>query len=266
MYRFCIKSQWLNVQPIDGVVVFLVVPAYLTVSHQYPHFWRAFVPFLNVSTKSSYPITSHRWGTCFTNLLQDERYVWRLMSLMVHHIPVVLVLWSRGFNIKNFPRAEQEQVVTNSATISALDKLIRQNYRLPTCEIYIVLSISKETVHHIIHKKLYYGKLCAQCLPKHLLENQKVAKKSGFLIHLLSYVQLGTDFVIKIVACDESWCHHFNTAFKQMSGGITALLVQKSLSDQKAWKSMISIFPSAAFLRRDSSYKQVRTAIRTCCL
>ncbi|GBM80913.1 hypothetical protein AVEN_47019-1 [Araneus ventricosus] len=56
--------------------------------------------------------------------------------------------------------------VTNSATISAVDELIRQNCRFTTLEIAAELSISKGTVHHIIHKKLGYSKVSAQWVPK----------------------------------------------------------------------------------------------------
>ncbi|GBO33486.1 hypothetical protein AVEN_55549-1 [Araneus ventricosus] len=72
-------------------------------------------------------------------------------------------------NIKDLRRSGQAHVVTNSATISAVDELIRQN-RLITVE----LSISKGTVRHIIHKKLGYGEVCAQRM--HLSENQKTAR------------------------------------------------------------------------------------------
>ncbi|GBM94769.1 hypothetical protein AVEN_14304-1 [Araneus ventricosus] len=60
-------------------------------------------------------------------------------------------------NIKDFPRPEKAHVVA-IPTISA----IRQNRRITTREIAVELLISKGTVHHIIHKKLGYGKLCAQ--------------------------------------------------------------------------------------------------------
>ncbi|GBM24384.1 hypothetical protein AVEN_167620-1 [Araneus ventricosus] len=79
-------------------------------------------------------------------------------------------------NIKDLPRPGQAHVVTNSATISAVAELIRQNLRITTREIDVEPSISKGTVHHIIHKKLGYGKICAQWVPKHLSENQKTAR------------------------------------------------------------------------------------------
>ncbi|GBN82529.1 hypothetical protein AVEN_260987-1 [Araneus ventricosus] len=68
-------------------------------------------------------------------------------------------------NIKDLPRPVQAHVVTNSATISAVDELIQQNRRITTREIVVEMPISKGTVHHIIHKKLVYGKVSAQWVP-----------------------------------------------------------------------------------------------------
>ncbi|GBO18471.1 hypothetical protein AVEN_211916-1 [Araneus ventricosus] len=79
-------------------------------------------------------------------------------------------------NIKDLPRRGQVHIVTSRATISVVNALIRQNRRITTREIAVELSISKETVHHIIHKKLGYGKFYAEWLPKHLSENQKTAR------------------------------------------------------------------------------------------
>ncbi|GBM99735.1 hypothetical protein AVEN_113916-1 [Araneus ventricosus] len=79
-------------------------------------------------------------------------------------------------NIKDLPRPGQAHVVTNSATISPVDEFIRQNRRITTLEFSVELSISKGTVHHIIHKKLGYGKGFAQWVPKHLSENQKTTR------------------------------------------------------------------------------------------
>ncbi|GBL77687.1 hypothetical protein AVEN_152911-1 [Araneus ventricosus] len=92
----------------------------------------------------------------------------RAVFRTVHHIP-------GHVNIKDLPRPAQAHVVTNSAMISAVDELKRQNRRITTREIAVELLISKGTVHHIIHKKLGYGKVSAQWLPKHLLENRKTA-------------------------------------------------------------------------------------------
>ncbi|GBN86505.1 hypothetical protein AVEN_259981-1 [Araneus ventricosus] len=79
-------------------------------------------------------------------------------------------------NIKDLPLSGQANVVTYSATISALDELIRQNRRITTREISFELLISKGTVHDIIHKKPGYGKVCAQWVSKLLSENQKTTR------------------------------------------------------------------------------------------
>ncbi|GBM81128.1 hypothetical protein AVEN_142714-1 [Araneus ventricosus] len=86
--------------------------------------------------------------------------------------------YEAGANIKDLPLPGLAHVVTNIATISTVDELIRQSRRITTCEIADKLSICQETVHHIIiiHKKLGYGKVCAQWVPSHLSENQKTGR------------------------------------------------------------------------------------------
>ncbi|GBM15842.1 hypothetical protein AVEN_260121-1 [Araneus ventricosus] len=73
-------------------------------------------------------------------------------------------------------RINIKDVVTNSATTSTVNELIRQNRLTTTPEIAVELLIIKGTVHHIIHRKLGYGKVCAQWVPKHLSANQKTAR------------------------------------------------------------------------------------------
>ncbi|GBM75524.1 hypothetical protein AVEN_166355-1 [Araneus ventricosus] len=79
-------------------------------------------------------------------------------------------------NIKDLPRPGHAHTVINSATISAVDELIRQNLRIKTREIAVELSISKGTLLHIFHKILGYGKFYAQWVTKHLSEYQKTAR------------------------------------------------------------------------------------------
>ncbi|GBN36311.1 hypothetical protein AVEN_173640-1 [Araneus ventricosus] len=79
-------------------------------------------------------------------------------------------------NIKDLPCPRQAHAVTNNATISAVDELILQNCWITIREIAVELSIGKGTAHHIIHKKLGYGKVCAQWVLKHLSENQKTPR------------------------------------------------------------------------------------------
>ncbi|GBO26241.1 hypothetical protein AVEN_39050-1 [Araneus ventricosus] len=88
----------------------------------------------------------------------------------------VSVMRRRRVSIKELPRHGQASVVTNSATISAVGELIRQNRRITIREFAVELSISIGTLHHIIHQRLGYGKDCAQWVPKHLSENQKTER------------------------------------------------------------------------------------------
>ncbi|GBM69847.1 hypothetical protein AVEN_198550-1 [Araneus ventricosus] len=64
------------------------------------------------------------------------------------------------------PRPGQEHVVTNSAKTSAVDELILQNCWFTTREISVELSISKGTVHHIIHKSLVMAKFVHSGCPR----------------------------------------------------------------------------------------------------
>ncbi|GBN88346.1 hypothetical protein AVEN_53729-1 [Araneus ventricosus] len=61
--------------------------------------------------------------------------------------------------IKDLPPSGQAHVATNSATISTVDKLIRQNRQITTRETAVELSISKGTVHHI-QKTWTWQSLC----------------------------------------------------------------------------------------------------------
>ncbi|GBL77094.1 hypothetical protein AVEN_47822-1 [Araneus ventricosus] len=79
-------------------------------------------------------------------------------------------------SIEDLSGPGQAHGVTNSAITLAVNELVRQNRRITAREIAIELSISKGTVHHIIHKKLGYGKVSARWVPKHLSENQKTAR------------------------------------------------------------------------------------------
>ncbi|GBN88640.1 hypothetical protein AVEN_237021-1 [Araneus ventricosus] len=71
----------------------------------------------------------------------------------------------------------QAHVLTNSATTSAVNELIRQNRQITTREFAVELSISKVTVcasHN--PQKAWLWRSCAQWVPKHLSENQKTAR------------------------------------------------------------------------------------------
>ncbi|GBM25654.1 hypothetical protein AVEN_82770-1 [Araneus ventricosus] len=88
--------------------------------------------------------------------------IYRRMKEVYGEQCVARALYSCGVSvIKDLSHPGQAHVVTNSATISAVDELIQLNRWITTHEIAVEMSISKGTVRHIIHKKLGYGKVCA---------------------------------------------------------------------------------------------------------
>ncbi|GBO26169.1 hypothetical protein AVEN_154363-1 [Araneus ventricosus] len=151
-------------------------------SHQYPHFWRV------VSAVRCMMDSSRSAQRAVIQFLlaegENSSQIYRCMKEVYGEqclARCTIFRWCQYYeagrvNIKDLPRLGQTHVVTKNTTILAVDELIRQNRRITTREISIELSISKGTVHRIIHKKRGYGKVCAQWVPKHLPENQKTAR------------------------------------------------------------------------------------------
>ncbi|GBL88556.1 hypothetical protein AVEN_256584-1, partial [Araneus ventricosus] len=151
-------------------------------SHQYPHFWRV------VSAVRCVMNSSRSAQRAFILFLRAEgehaSQIYRRIKEMYGEqclARCTMFRWCQRYEaghviIKDLSRPGQAHTVTNSATISDVDELMRQNRRITTREIAVELSISKGTVHHIIHKKLVYGKVCAQWVPKYLSDNQKTAR------------------------------------------------------------------------------------------
>ncbi|GBN35950.1 hypothetical protein AVEN_217740-1 [Araneus ventricosus] len=175
--------------PIDGLVVFPVAPAWLMASHQYPHFWRV-VSAVCCMTDSSR--SAHKAVIQFLRAEGEHAsQIYRRMKEMYGEqcLPRCTIFRrcqhyeARRVKIKDLPRTGQAYVVINNATISAVDELIRQNRRIITREISVELSISKGTVHHIIHKKLGYGKVCAQWVPK---QRQRIRRLREWMLALPS--------------------------------------------------------------------------------
>ncbi|GBN57521.1 hypothetical protein AVEN_44517-1 [Araneus ventricosus] len=113
-------------------------------------------------------------------------------------------------NIKDLFRPGQAHIVTNSATISAVDELIRQNRRITTHEIGVELSIRKGTAHHIIHKKLGYGKVCARCVSKHRSENQKMGRMVCLSDAAVSTLKPSTPFIRALISVSMSMALIYN--------------------------------------------------------
>ncbi|GBO27710.1 hypothetical protein AVEN_114183-1 [Araneus ventricosus] len=107
--------------------------------------------FLQISTNSSYPIFREE-GEHASEIYCRMKDVYGEQCLA----RCTIFRWCQRYetgrvNIKDLTHPGQAHVVKNSATISAVDELIRQNSRITTREIAFELSISKRSVHHRIH-------------------------------------------------------------------------------------------------------------------
>ena len=87
----------------------------------------------------------------------------------------------------DMPRPGQAHVVINQESIAAVNSLVRENHRITTREIADSLSVSKGTVHTMLHEHLQYSKVCAKWVPKHLTEDQKCLRMGVCFQHLLRY-------------------------------------------------------------------------------
>ncbi|GBM40905.1 hypothetical protein AVEN_234040-1 [Araneus ventricosus] len=150
---------------IDGGVVFPVGPAQLTASHQYPHFWRvvsAVRCMMDSSRSAQRAVTQflRAEGMHASQIYRRMEDVYGEQCLARCTIFRCLQRYEAGrVNIKDLPRPGPAHVLPT----------------VPRFRMWMS-SYSKGTVHHIIHKKLGYGKVCAQLVPKHLTENQKTAR------------------------------------------------------------------------------------------
>ncbi|GBM71716.1 hypothetical protein AVEN_83477-1 [Araneus ventricosus] len=88
--------------------------------------------------------------------------------------------------------------------------------RVRTRDIIDELSLSKGTVHIIVHQHLQYSKVCTEWVPKHLIIDNQEQRMSFSLQHLIRYEE-DLAFLRRIVAGDESWWHHYTPESKKTS-------------------------------------------------
>ena len=143
------------------------------------------------------------------------------MGLSVCHVlqfsDGVVIFCHGRVSTADMPRPGQAHVVITQESIAAVKSVVRENRRITTREIADSLSVRKGTVDTILHERLQYSKVCAQWVPKHLTEDQNCLRMGVCFQHLLRYRTEGNNFLSWIMACDETWCHFFDPATKQMS-------------------------------------------------
>ncbi|GFU57605.1 hypothetical protein TNCV_3637631 [Trichonephila clavipes] len=94
--------------------------------------------------------------------------------------------------------------------------------------------IIKEVVAYVDH----FG-------PKHWTEEQNIHLLSLSMKYLMQYHGMESQFLLRIIAADETWCHHFDPATKSLSmegWHSSSPRPKKALSSIKAGKIMLTGF------------------------
>ena len=76
--------------------------------------------------------------------------------------------------------------------------------------------MSKGSVHITLHEILQFQKFCAQWVPKHLSEKQKIHDMSVYMQQLMRYHEMGNHILSRIIAAEKTWHHHSDLATKSM--------------------------------------------------
>ncbi|GFV69780.1 mariner Mos1 transposase [Trichonephila clavipes] len=112
-----------------------------------------------------------------------------------------------------------------------IDTAIMGNRGRNIREVTNEFNVSIGTVHNIVTNILKYRKVCCQWVPHLLSEHRKEQRINLSLLHLLRYRDDAGDFLLHILAGDETWCHHFELEGKFVSvhnGNIPIHLGQKN--------------------------------------
>lgn len=73
-----------------------------------------------------------------------------------------------------------------------------------------------------------------------MLQKQKLERMGICLTHLLLYVEQSTDFIVKLLVCDPTWCHDFDPVSKRM--GMKWCNLRKAHYEMETVKVMLSFF------------------------
>ena len=118
---------------------------------------------------------------------------------------------------KDLPRPGQAHIVASEDAIAKIDAAIRVDRRRSLRSLAEEFAVSLGTVQMVVSKKLKYRKVCSQWVPRLLTNHHKEERMGWSLNHLLRYEEEGDSFLLRIVAGDESWCHHFEPSSKTAS-------------------------------------------------
>jgi hypothetical protein len=157
--------------------------------------------------------------------------------------------WCKKFrggrtSIQDNPRPGQAHTVITDESVAAVNEIITKDRRVTTRAIVEATNLSKGSVQTIVHKHLNFRKVCAHWVPKHLSDDHKLSRMSLSMEHLFRYSR-NPEFLMRIVAGDESWCHHYTPETKTMSKQWkhpSSPPPRKSMTMPSAGKVMLTFF------------------------
>ena len=97
------------------------------------------------------------------------------------------------------------------------NRLVTQDRRVTVKGVAAEVELSVGSVHTIMTERLNWSKVWAQWMPHSLQPQQEACRMTHCIDHLQRYVREGNEFLARVVAGDESWCHHFEPDSKRQS-------------------------------------------------
>ena len=101
--------------------------------------------------------------------------------------------------------------------VQLVDGFVTQHCRVTVKAVAAEVRSNVRSVHTIMTKRLNWHKVCAQWVPHSLQPQQEACVMAHCIDHLQCYAREGNEFLARVVAGDESWCHHFEPEAKRQS-------------------------------------------------
>lgn len=158
--------------------------------------------------------------------------------------------WSRKFRegrteTSDLPRPGQAHKVVTESLTETIDTAVRADRRRSIRDLADDFNVSIGSMHTIVKEKLQYHKVCSQWVPRMLTEDHKERRRTLSLEHLTRFNTENEQFLRRIVAGDETWCHHFEPEGKQSSmqwKHPSSPKPKKFRVQQSAGKVMLTVF------------------------
>ena len=110
--------------------------------------------------------------------------------------------------------------IPNSATSENIERVrhfLRDERKVSITTISTNLNLSRTAIFTILHDHLHYRKLCARWVPRILTDVQKLVRHDLSRQLLDKYNEDPRDFERRLITCDETWLHHYDTSSKLQS-------------------------------------------------